>query len=156
MHALVVDESSYVHTYTHTQYVHTVSQAAKTSQYNIIQENGQHIAHNGLRWAQLYVRYYSIIHANLRWKDGKKPQIFTDNSISYSRTAFTASDIDLSLHSISKFPIFSLQLTYPNMNVDIIPIRYIQINVYVHRQISIQHTYPHARTPNAANWTWLT
>lgn len=54
----------------HTHIIHvriqSVSQAAKASRYNIIQENGQHIAHNGLRWAQLYVRYYSIIHANLR------------------------------------------------------------------------------------------
>lgn len=137
-----------VQTNTHTHIIHIyILSGSQTNQYNIIQENGQHIAHNGLRWAQLYIRYYSIIHANLRWKDGKKPQIFTDNSISYSHMPFTVFIlyIYLSLHSISKFSIYTYIFfsTYLSkyMNVDIIPIRYIQINVYT----TYVYTYTHSK-----------
>lgn len=150
--------NQYMHAHTHTHRIHLLyiySQPIRqptNQQYNMIQEIGQHIAYNGLRWAQLYVYYYSIIHANLRLKDGKKPQISSDNSISYihsraqSHTVYRL--IYLLVFSID-FKIFgsSTYLSEYKCRHNIHTVHTSKTCIYT--------TRTHSRT-HVTNWTWLT
>lgn len=74
-------------------------------------------------------------------KNHKFSQITLSHAVTYRLPSYIC--LLVSSFNFKVFDFLFLQLTYPNMNVDIIPMRYIQINVYVFK-IPTHREHSHA------------